>query len=82
MLLEHSAQFTYAFINTLEFEPCFWFKLPDIVTANLYTTSFPPRPACGGLKFSVGIFLKIGSDFNQKVPPEQPGFRDGRSNHS
>jgi len=39
-------------------------------SASLYTTSFPPRPACGGgLKLSVGIFLKIGSDFNQNIPP-------------
>ena len=33
VLLEHSPQFAYAFINILEFEPLFWFKLPDIVTA-------------------------------------------------
>ncbi len=32
MLLEHGSQFTYAFIKILEFEPCFWFKLPEIAT--------------------------------------------------
>ena len=31
---------------------------------------FLPAAAGGGqLKFSVGVFLKIGSDFNQNIPP-------------
>ena len=33
VLLEHSQKFAHAFIKILEFEPRFWFKLPDIVTA-------------------------------------------------
>jgi hypothetical protein len=30
---------------------------------------FLPAAAGGGLKVSAGIFLKIGSDFNQNIPP-------------
>ena len=31
-VLEHSSQFAYTFINILEFEPPFRFKLRDIAT--------------------------------------------------
>jgi len=31
MNLEDSPQFLHTFIKILEFEPCFWLKLPEIV---------------------------------------------------
>ncbi|OHA17798.1 MAG: hypothetical protein A2664_04305 [Candidatus Taylorbacteria bacterium RIFCSPHIGHO2_01_FULL_46_22b] len=37
MLLEHNPQFAHAFINILEFEPRFWFKVPGIIPARLAT---------------------------------------------